>query len=172
MNLKILEKLEDNKYLVEIKPIENSDLQARIMSFGVAHDYAYFIGNVSPVNKNGSIYFGAEIEARVHIPIRHFVKTVLPRLISHKYTQPEHLADRFHTEDDTTWNSKYNLNKNLTGPRFKKGDPYPAYAYGTNEVIYFYENGQKMVSVLLKGEREPNIVTEQFFEKFVKDKLK
>lgn len=162
----ILKNLGDNKYEVEIDP-KNSDY--RETAFGVVHDYVFFEGNIYHQNPDKSTNFDCVSQERIQIPIKAFIEIILPKLIEHKYCKPEHLKDRVYTEDDTLWNSKYAENK-FTGPRYKKGDKYPAYSYQTMAVKYWdSEKQHMMVAVLEYGEKYFNHVTIEFYNKYVKN---
>jgi hypothetical protein len=83
------------------------------------------------------------IPVRVTIPIRLFQKVILPYLNNHQYSQPEHLV-----YEDGKANYTY-----------------------YNQVVVFWDNGIKKYAIIMKGETEPTIVTEEFYNKFVKDRI-
>jgi len=165
MEAKLIKDLGNGRFEIEIPKIEKQEY--RETEFGICHDYVYFDGYGYLQNPNGSIS-DKKIWTSIHIPIRGFLKIVLPKLLESEYTKPEHLKDREYTEDDKYF-TKYGLDK----PRYKKGDKYPAYSYN-NEVINFYDSKTKtkMVAFLIGGEAEYNIVTRKVFDEFIKDKLK
>lgn len=163
--MKILEDLGNNQYKVEIQPQENNTYRSN--AFYIVHDYIRFDSNIwlKNANPNGSTSNVKSFES-IQIPIKTFAKIILPRLNEHKYLSEEHFKDRLHDEDD-----KYYESKGLDKPRYLKGDPYPAYSY-QNEVVHFYENGEAKVAVALNGEKSFSIMTLNFFNEFVKDKIK
>lgn len=167
MSIKILKELGDNKYEVEITPVEKI-IGLREVGFGIAHDYVHIDGYIWLNNANNSSS-NVKVWQSLHIPIREFNKLLLPTFLKHTYCQPEHLDDRIHTEDDRYWNESWNK---LPAPRFKKGDKYPAYAYD-NIAVRYYDTEKKthMVALRLRDEAEYTIMTFKMFN-MIKDKLK
>jgi hypothetical protein len=166
MSIKILKELGDNKYEVEITPAEKP-LGFQEVGFAMVHDYVEFTDWTHLQNLNGSTS-NVKFWTRMTIPIRDFVKFILPKINSHPYSQEEHLKDRIHTEDDIYWNSEWQKGK-YTSPRYKKGDNYPAYAED-NVIIKYWENKERKVAVRLRGETSYTIMTPKMFE-MIKDKL-
>ena len=162
----ILKNLGDNKFEVEIDSKESS---YRETNFAIAHDYVLFEGSFYPKNSDGSTNFDCVPTAKIQIPIKAFVEIILPKLVASKYCQPEHLEDRVHTEDDTLWNSKHAEGK-FNGPRYKKGDKYPAYSFQSMVVKYWDSvKESRMVAILEHGEKHFNYVTEAFYNKYIKN---
>lgn len=155
--MKILKDLGDNKYEVEITPVERK--KYRENNLLVAHDYVQFEGTDYFRREDLSISDVA-FNTSIQIPIKAFFNVCLPFLKEHKYLQEYHFNDRTWTEDDKYENP----------PRYKKGDKYPAYSY-QNEVIKYWDGEQYMVAVALHGEKHFNIMTLKFFNSFVKDKI-
>jgi hypothetical protein len=166
MSITILKELGNNKYEVEI-PKEYKPIGFREFGFAMVHDYVEFHDWIYAQNENGPTS-DVKFWTRITIPIRDFVKFILPKINSHNYAQEDHLKDRIHTEDDKHWNSECQKNK-LTGPRFKKGDTYPAYAED-NIIIKYRENGERKIAIRLRGETSYTIMTPKMFE-MIKDKL-
>lgn len=135
MSIKILKNLGDNKYEVEIPKVDKP-LGFQEIGFAIVHDYAEFKDWTYLLNSDGSTS-DVKFWTRITIPIRDFVKFILPRINSHPYTQEEHLKDRIHTENDIYWNSEWQKGK-FDKPRYLKGDSYPAYAED-NVVIQYWE---------------------------------
>lgn len=162
--MKVIKALGDNRYEIEMEPKEYKGI--RECGFGVEHDFAWFEGKIWAKNPDGSTNFHVYMHDDIHIPIKAFVEVALPMIIAHKYTQPEHLVDRAQHEDD-----KYFERYGKTSPRWKKGDPYPAYSYEDVAIMYYDSNNkQKMVAVCLSGEKMFNHMTLEFYNKYVKNK--
>jgi hypothetical protein len=166
MSIKILKELGNNKYEVEI-PKESKPLGFQEVGFQMVHDYVEFHDWIYLTNEIGTTS-DVKFWTRITIPIRDFVKFILPKINSHPYSQEEHLKDRIHTEDDKYWNSEWQKKK-LTGPRFKKGDTYPSYAED-NVIIKYWENSERKIAIRLRGETSYTIMTPKMFE-MIKDKL-
>lgn len=167
MSLKIIEQLELNKFVVELC----DEPEVSIDHVGIVHDYVEFSGRGYLHSKNaskckiqghGCVSNILGYETSIQIPIRMFYKTVLPLLNNDNYLQERHFEDRIHTEDSIA-----------NPPKFKKGDVYPTYAYHERTILSYWDKdkNQRMVSILLKGEREPSIVTYEFYKKFVEPTL-
>lgn len=163
--MKVLENLGNGIFKVEIKK-EESDY--RNCGFSINHDYISFSGNHYSQNPDGSTNFDAVIDAKVNIPIKAFIEIVLPKLLESEYCSPEHLEDRIYTEDDITWNSKFNNGK-YNKPRYKKGDKYPAYSY-MDTCVKYWDNEKKcmMVAICLSGEKHFSHITYDLYKKLTK----
>ena len=176
--MKIIKQIDENTFIISLEDSKKIRGEKVI----VAHDYVMFSGS-DIINTDCSIVkeplYGPHAFAsncisnpsHVQIPIRAMHKAVMSLLKEHKYMQPEHLADRTHTEDDQYWDKPFNKDLNLTGPRWLKGDKYPAYA-SYDQFIHYFKDGEAMVAVLMEGDREFNHVTKAFFEKFIQPNLK
>lgn len=169
MSIKIIKSLGDNKYEVEIPPPDGVR-GLKEFTFGMVHDYVYFEGYEWLQNPDNSTS-NTKFLTRIQIPIRDFVNVCLPFINKHRYSQPNHLKDREHTEDDPYWKSEFNEKLNLKGPRYKKGDKYPAYAFDSVAIKYYDEDKKQfMVSVRLRDEAVPTVMTIGMFN-LIKDKL-
>ena len=75
-------------------------------------------------------------------------QVILPYITQHEFCQPDHLKQRGSTPGEVP------------------------YAYN-NFVVHYYDNHTKvqMTQVLIKGESTFTVMTRQFFNQFVKDKL-
>lgn len=167
-NIKIIKHIEGNRYEVEI-PL--SDKKPDIEEISIQHDYVKFTGRDYLKNNDLSTNLTLGVRSSIQISIKSFMKIMLPLLVNHKYAQSEHLADREHTEDDKYWNSSLNDGK-YTGPRWKKGDKYPAYSYITEIVQYFDTEKQcKMIAFCKNDDKNFSHMTLEHFNEFVKDKL-
>jgi hypothetical protein len=143
----------------------------------VTHDYVEVSGGCSfellpGVNKPESQKLGASnwlsSRASIQISIREVFGFILPYLNKHKYLQPNHFEDRVWDEDDEHWS----FHKCYSGPRWKKGDKYPPYAYEGGIVHYIdEENGNQMVAFRRVGESTFNHVTASTFNT-IKDTLR
>lgn len=168
--MRVIKSLGDGKFEIQMEPKDKSTF--RQCGFGVEHDYAWFDGTIHAKNLDGSTNFEVYIQDDVHIPIKAFIEVALPIILASKYAQPAHLEDRIHEKDDEYWNSKYAEKEGLKGPRYRKGDKYPAYSYQDVAISYWDgETKQKMVAVCLTGEKVFNHMTKQFFDKYVKNNL-
>ncbi len=165
--MKILKNLGDNKYEVEIEPYEKVK-GLRENQFGMVHDYVYFSGPFNLKNADNS-QSNINTHCSFQIPIRQFIKFILPKIQNHEYAQEKHLEDKEQYEDDPYWNSDFNKELRLKGPRWKKGDKYVNYAWD-NVATYFRENKELKVAILMAGEKEPTIMSAKFFDE-VKDKI-
>src|SRR5688572_29286838 len=117
--MKILKDLGDNKYEIEVPPC-NTIKGIRENDFQMVHDYVSFSAISYLQNSNGSSS-NVPFWANIHIPIRQFVKFILPKINTHKYAQDEHFKDRVHDEDDKYWDKEWQKGK-YKEPRYKKGD--------------------------------------------------
>ena len=159
-NIKILEQLTEDTFVVKIQKAD------RLKQVGVAHDFVEFSGNALLSTENGSVTFDGTtsnsifVNSSVQIPIRMFKKFVLKFLNNHQHLENKHLDDREYYEDDKVNNP----------PKYKKGDKYPAYAYHKHTAISFYckDSKEHKVAVLDEGDREPNIVSLEFYNKYIK----
>lgn len=140
-NVRLLEDLGNNKYLVEIEPIER--LKASATRIIMAHDYVGIKKVGYLTNKDGSTS-DIRIGEYIQISIRGFAKIILPFFNKHRYTQPEH----FIRKDGNAY--CYNI------------EVVSYYEEDKNELTY---------AVKLTGETEFTYVTEKFFEQFVKPTL-
>lgn len=173
--MQIIKQIDENTFVISL---ENSD-KIKGERITVAHDYVMFSGTTWIESGMKEPLYGPHIVCSnqlcvptdIQIPIRAMHKVVMPILQEHKYMQPEHLADRVYDEDDQYWDHDFNKDLNLKGPRYLKGDKYPAYAH-YDQIIHYFKDGKSMVAVMLSGEGEFNHVTKEFFDKFVKPNLK
>lgn len=143
----------------------------------VAHDYIEIFGGCNfelarGVDKPESQKKGASnwlnSMASIQISIRDVFSFILPHLNKHKYLQPEHFESREYSEDDKYW-EQY---QHLSGPRYKKGDKYPAYAYNGGIIHYNDpETGAAMVAFRRTGETVYSHVTNSSFQT-IKEHLK
>lgn len=177
--MKIIKQIDDETFVISMKDVQKGVGAERIV---IAHDYLRILGHTGlyldrqELDRNfvlsGRHAFCANvisIPVDVTIGIKSAQKVLLPLLQRHKYMQPEHLVDGEHYEDDKYWNSEWNKDK-FTGPRFRKGDKYPAYSYN-NQIIEYWENDELMVEFSLEGEKNYSKVTAKFFNEYVKPKL-
>lgn len=165
--IKVLKVLGDNKFEIELT---KEKTEFRECGFSPNHDYIQFSGSEYGTNADGSINLDFSFKADINIPIKAFNEVILPYLLQCKFCQPEHLADRLQEEDDKYWNSGSNKGK-FKGPRYKKGDKYPAYSYQDIAVEYYDRNKDcSMVAICLSGEKHFNHVTLEFYNKYVKNK--
>lgn len=89
-NIKLLDNLGNNKYLVEIQPIEKLKNVAHVRLI-VAHDYMGIKNHSYLKDKDGS-FTDIAYEQYIQIPIRGFSKVILPFWNGHKYTQEIHFG--------------------------------------------------------------------------------
>jgi len=168
-DLKVVDQLSEDKIVVQLVPRER-----RGQTLKIAHDYIEIAGGTllscEPFYIDKPLYGAAKsccsniisINTSVQVPIRAAQQVLLPLLNEHKYLQSLHIADREHTEDD-----KYFAQKDLSEPRYRKGDKYAAYSY-CDQKIHYYKDGISMVAILMQGESVFNHVTLEFYNKFCK----
>jgi hypothetical protein len=145
--MKIIKTLGDNRYEVEIIPVE-SPKGYRETEFQIVHDYFSITSDIYLKNTDNSISDVA-YKANIHMPIKDFVEVLLPQVLVHEYTQPNHLAFRNKSGDE---------------------DEYWPYSR-SNHVVHYYKDNVPMVAILLVEEGTHNHVTRKFFELFIKEKL-
>jgi hypothetical protein len=122
--MKITKVLGDNKYEVCIDPVDTDKCP---INFGVAHDYVLF-SNRSYLYTDGETRIKTEFggttnclpyKTSLQIPIREMGEVILPKLLEHKYLQPEH---------------------------FEKYIPFgesPITYWDDSETVFIYDKGQK-----------------------------
>ncbi len=166
--MKIIEQINETDFVIRVE--EKQDFQ-----FVIQHDYIGFYKNQALLTAAGVPTLTGRyavcanvisIPCHCQIGIREMQDIIMPLLKEHEYMQADHLKDRFHDEDD-----KYFKQHGLTEPRYKKGDPYPAYSYGGTTIIHYYKDKQRMVAIQLAGEKTVNHVTKQFFDLHIKHTL-
>ncbi len=172
--MKIIQQIDEDTFVISLKGEDRKkDVVDRII---VAHDYVRFrstdclstAGGGMPTLYGPHAFCANNISIPVDctIDIKAMQNIVLPFLQKHKYLQPEHLADRVHTEDDTMWNSKANEGK-YTKPRYLKGDKYPAYSFNTQIIGYRDEEKGEMVAFSLQGTKHFTHVPVNIFNDFI-----
>jgi hypothetical protein len=160
--MKIIETLPNNKYIVELLPVDKQALTPSLLTVMVVHDYVKFISTDWVNNETNEI---VTFKTEVSIDIRDIIKLVIPFLKNHKYFQKPHLKDRVHSKDDT-----YFKNYGLTEPTYKKGEKYPAYAH-TGFAMKYWDGNTAKVKFRRTGESSYSTVTFEVWE-LIKDKVK
>jgi hypothetical protein len=166
--MKIIEQISDNQFVIEL---EDKALKIKGKQLKIMHDYVqvsgiypiWAAGDADKVPFTGPHSVAANtvnVPMTVQIGIRSMIKTVIPLLKDHEYLQEEHIADRTYTEDSSAERG------------FKKGDIYTAYSY-YDQIVEYYDGKarQSMVAVIMAGEKKPNHVTLEFFNKFIRPTL-
>lgn len=176
--MKIIQQINDEEFIISMADYKRpKKSEERIV---VAHDYVRFFGTTA-LHTDGSVRNPIEgrhafcanciiIPTDVTFSIRGAQKVMMDALSTHKYMQPNHLEDREHTKDDAYWNHEMNKELNLTGPRFKKGQKYPAYAM-EHDVIIYDDNGSSMVSFRRPGEANYSRVTLGVYRDLIEPRL-
>jgi len=167
----------NRKFIVEFPPEVRTMFNPTEKTIVVAHDYVQIStrshmyqqnrGDGTFPYKNKTVCnWVDDIPVSVQISIRDMIDIVLPFLNNHQYCQQEHIADRVHTEDD-----KYYKDYNLTEPRYKAGDKYPAYAY-YGSAIKFYDPIEKQHKVAIRRTDQKNydIISQDLYNS-IKDTL-
>ena len=134
----------NDEFVISVPPQKEWNGNPTEERIKVAHDYVEIYGGcnfqlehgvMKPESQNGGAVNWLSSFASIQISIRDVFSFILPYLNNHKYLQPEHFKDRVWDEDDKHW-QQY---PHLTGPRWKKGDKYPAYAYNGAIIHYLDE---------------------------------
>lgn len=145
------------KFILELpEEKEEWDKNPSKKEITIAHDYVRLHGPASyemQSDEKGEYpyksKFGAvnylSSRASVTIGIRDMVRLILPLLLDSKYFKEDHLKDREHDSDDTSYNTVLKLDK----PRWKKGDKYPAYVYDAC-IFQYYDSHTKTSMVAFR----------------------
>jgi hypothetical protein len=170
--MKIVKQIDENTFIISLKDYKK---ESGII-LNIAHDYVEFSGTTalqtdftimkdSLEGRHAFCSNNISIPVDVQIPIKAFKDICLPKLLENKYLQEKHFEDREYAEDDIYWDKSFNIGK-FTGPRYKKGDKYPAYSH-YDQTIFYYENKEKMVAFLKAGDKNWNIFTYKFYKKHI-----
>jgi len=183
-NMEVIDQIDDETFVISLKKDQQDKFFGRERII-IAHDYLRIIGSdlihtgdkfyekngksACLKSRHGLCSNTISVPVDVTIGIKSAQKILLPYLSKHKYMQPEHLADRIHTEDDKDWDAEWQKGK-YSKPRWKKGDTYPCYS-SSHEVMEYWEDGELMVEFSLAGEKNYSKVTAKVFNECIKPKI-
>jgi hypothetical protein len=165
----------NDEFVITVPPAKEWNGNPTEQTIKIAHDYIQIDGECSfqlesGVNKPASQDFGAsnwlESRASIQIGIREVFSVILPFLNNHEYLQPKHFEDIIYHQDDPYWHK----DKTLTGPRYKKGDKYPAYAHDGG-IIHYVNEGRHMIAFRRSGSSHFEHVSNATFQ-LIKESLK